>query len=100
MEFLFWTNCLTLLGVDRIPSFSINFFSRKFAAYSNHHAEIIIVKRLIQECTNVTTVRVEPRLSDRGLRNNDAFTLSAMLLTNNAMLPVHTAKKTYYRLQP
>ena len=29
----------------------------------SHQTEVIIVKRLIQECNNVTRVRVEPRSS-------------------------------------
>ena len=45
----------------------------------SHQAEIIIVKRLIQRCNNVTRVRVEPRPFDQGRRKNDAFTHSATL---------------------
>ena len=40
----------------------------------SHHAEIIIVKRLIEGRNNVTRVRVEPRPFDQGRRKNDAFT--------------------------
>ena len=35
----------------------------------SHQAEIIIIKRLIQERNNVTRVRVEPRSCDQGRRN-------------------------------
>ena len=38
----------------------------------------MIAKRLIQECNNVTRVRIEPRSCDHG-RKNDAFALSAVL---------------------
>ena len=45
----------------------------------SHQAEIIIVKRLIQRCNNVTRMRVESTLGDQGFRKNDAFTFSATL---------------------
>ena len=47
----------------------------------SHQAEIIIVKRLIQGCNNVTRVRVEPRSIDQDRRKNDAFTHLATLPT-------------------
>ena len=42
-----------------------------------HHAEVIIVKRLIQERINVSRVNVKSRSSDQGRRKNNAFALSA-----------------------
>ena len=45
----------------------------------SHQAEIIIVKRLIQERSNVTWMRVEPRSCDQSRRKNDAFTQLATL---------------------
>ena len=44
-------------------------------------ARIIIVKHPIQGRNNVTRVRIEPRSCDQRRRKNDAFTLSATLLT-------------------
>ena len=36
------------------------------------------------ECNNVTRVRVEPKWCDLGVRNNDAFDLSASVPTNSS----------------
>ena len=46
-----------------------------------HQADIIIVKRLIQERNNMTKVGVEPRSCSQDRRKNDAFTLSVTLLS-------------------
>ena len=47
----------------------------------SHWVEIIIVKRLVTRHNSMTWLRVEPRSCDQGRRKNDAFTLSASLLT-------------------
>ena len=39
----------------------------------SHEAEIIIVKRLIQERNNVARVRIELRSCDHGCRKNDVL---------------------------
>ena len=44
---------------------------------SGHHAEVIIVKRLILGRNNVSRVRIKSRSSDQGRRKNNAFSLSA-----------------------
>ena len=49
----------------------------------SHQAELIIKKRLIQGLNSVTRVRAEPLLFDQGRRKNDAFTLLALLSTDN-----------------
>ena len=62
----------------------MNFFElllSEFAACSKPQAEIITVKRLIEERNSVTGVRGEPRSFDHGRRKNDAFTHSAALPT-------------------
>ena len=48
----------------------------------SHQAEIIVVKRLIQEHNNVTRVEGEPRSCNQSGRKNDAFTLPVTLPTN------------------
>ena len=50
---------------------------RNLLLVRSHQAEIIIIKRLIQERNNVIMVRVELRSFDQGRRKNDVFTLSA-----------------------
>ena len=50
----------------------------------SHQAEIITLKRLIQERNNVTKVRVQPRSCDQGRSESDAFTHSAMLATTSS----------------
>ena len=45
----------------------------------SHQAGIIIVKRLIQGCNNVTRVWVEPRPFNQGRRKNNVFTQSVTL---------------------
>ena len=64
----------TYLGVSDDPMFlwiSSNSYPLNLLLVRSHQAEIIIVKRLIQGCNNVTRVWVD--------RKNDAFTHSAML---------------------
>ena len=73
----------TCLGVSDDPKFlliSSNSCALNLLLVRSHQAEIIIVKRLIQERNSVTRVRVEPRSFDQGCRKNDAFTYSATLL--------------------
>ena len=58
----------TCLGVSSYPMFlliSSNSRPLHLLLVRSHQAEIIIVKRLIQECNNVTRVRVEPRPFDQ-----------------------------------
>ena len=74
----------TCLGVSDDPMFlwiSSNSFPLNLLVVRSHQAEIIIVKRLIQERNTVTMVRVEPRSFDQSHRKNDAFTHSATLST-------------------
>ena len=65
-------SCLgTCLGVSSDPLFlwiSSNSFPINLLLLQSHQAEIIIVKRLIQERNNVTRVRVEPRSCTQGSR--------------------------------
>ena len=58
----------TCLVVSSVRFDFFEFLSTDFAAVRSHQAEIIIDKRLIQGRTNVTRVRVEPRLCDQGRR--------------------------------
>jgi len=82
---LYFGRIRTRLGVVHFRLFLIfDFFSVNLLFFRSHQAEIIIVKRLIQERNNdVTKVRVEPRSRDNdyGCRQNDALTLSATLRT-------------------
>ena len=74
----------TCLGVSDDPTFlwiSSNSCPLNLLVVRSHQAEIIVVKRLIQERNNVTRVRVEPRSFDQSHRKNDAFTHSATLST-------------------
>ena len=72
-------NCL---GVSNDPMFlliSSNSCPLNLLFVQSHRAQIIIVKRLIQERNNVTRVRVEPKSFDQGGHEKDAFTLWATL---------------------
>ena len=74
----------TCLGVSNNPMFpwiSSNCCPLNLLLVRNHHAEIIIVKRFIEGCNNVSRVRVEPESCDQGRRNNNVFTHSATLPT-------------------
>ena len=74
----------TCLGVSDDPMFlwiSSNSCPLNLLLVRSHQAEIIIVKRVIQERNNVTRVRVEPRPFDQGRRRNDASTHSDTLPT-------------------
>ena len=76
----------TCLGVSDDPVFlwiSSNSCPLNLLLVQSHQAEIIIVKRLIQERNNVTRVWVEPRSFDQGHRKNDAITRLAMLPTKD-----------------
>ena len=74
----------TCLGVSIVPVDFFEFLSTEFAVRSKPQAEIIIVKRLVQERNNVTRVRVQPRSCDQGRSESDAFTHSAMLATTSS----------------
>ena len=54
----------------------------------SHQAAIIIIKRLIQGCNNVTGMRVESTSCDQGCSKNDAFTHLATVPTNANNLKV------------
>ena len=72
----------TCSGVSDDPMFlwiSSNSCPPNLLLVRSYQAEIIIVKRLIQERNNVTRVRAESRSFDQGRRKNDAFTHSATL---------------------
>ena len=56
----FFGQILTRLVVDRFPSFPVV----NLLLVRSHQAEIIIIKRFIQGCNNMTRVRVEPRSCD------------------------------------
>ena len=74
----------TCLGVSDDPMFlwiSSNSCPLNLLLVRSHQAEIIVVKRLIQGCNNVTRVGVEPTPFDQGRRKNDASTHSATLPT-------------------
>ena len=61
----------TCFGVSDDPMFlwiSSNSCPLNLQLVRSHQAGIIIVKRLIQDCNNVTRVRVEPRPFDQGRR--------------------------------
>ena len=60
---------------------SLNFCPLNWLLVRSHQAKIMIAKRLIQGCNNVTRVRVEPRPYDQGRLTNDAFTHSVTLPT-------------------
>ena len=65
-----------LLGVPSDPKFlwiSLNSCPLNWLLVRNHQAEILIVKRLIQEHNNVTRVQVEPRSCDQGRRKTNAL---------------------------
>ena len=47
--------------------------------FRGRQAEIIFVKRLIQERNNVTRVRVEPKACDPGRRKNDAYSVTLLI---------------------
>ena len=73
----------TCLGVSRNPIFlrnSSNYCSLNLLLVRSHHAEISIVKRLIQGRNNVTKVPVELRPCHQSHHKNDAFTHSALLI--------------------
>ena len=57
---------------------SSNYCPLNLLLVRSHRAEIMIAMRLIQRPSNVTRVRVEPRLFNQGCRKNNAFTHSAM----------------------
>ena len=69
----------TRLGVDHFPSFPVDVLTSShinLLLIRSHQAEIIIVKRLIQGCNNVTRVRrLNSWSCDQSRRKNDAFTL-------------------------
>ena len=91
----------TCLGVSDDPMFlwiSSNSCQLNLLLVRSHQAEIMVLKRLIQERNNVTRVRVEPRLFDQGRRKNDAFTHSATLPT--ILLPITHRIATVRRLYP
>ena len=76
----------TCLGVSDDPMFltiSSNSCPLTLQLARSHRAEIIIVKRPIQGRNSVTRVRVQPRSFDQGRRENDAFTHSDTVPTND-----------------
>ena len=82
-DVLFWTNPHQLWSWPfsnfsgwRLTSSHVNLLLVR-----SHQAAIIIVKRLIQGCNNMTRVWFEARSCDQDRRKNDAFTHSATLPT-------------------
>jgi len=73
----------SLLWSCRFPKFpddSFNFFPVTFLLVQSHHAEIIVVKRLIQGRNNTTKVGVEPRSCDHDhAADNEIYMLQKML---------------------
>ena len=74
----------TCLGVSKDSMFlwiSSNSCPLSLLLVRSHHAETIIVKRLIKGRNSVTEVQIEPRSFDQGRRKNHAFTHSTRLST-------------------
>ena len=69
------------LTVFQVFPLTFNFFHVNFLIVRVTQAEIIIVKRLIQDRSNVTRVRVEPGSCDEVRHKNNTVNLSATLQT-------------------
>ena len=75
--------CQTSAYYKFFPGFNV-FCRISTGLFRNHQAEIIIIKRLIQKCNDVTRVWVEPRSFNHVILKNDALTHSATLPTSHS----------------
>ena len=80
LNYFLWDN--KLLVNIQFPVISSNSCPLNLMLVRSHQAEVIILKRFIQECNNVTRVHVEQRSCDPGHCKNNTFTLSVTLPTN------------------
>ena len=90
----------TCLGLSNDPMFlwiSSNSCPLNLLLARSHQVEIIIVKRLIQGCNNVTRARVEPRSFNLGRRKNNAFTIAATLPTIYVAMLINDTEHEYKR---